>query len=177
MENMAVGSRSYLAYQLLKLPIITYIYEAYSTCILSPCFTHYLQKSFRLNLDLYKAGDIMSSPVITVQMRESVSVLSTLILNTTHGGFPVISKTPDGRESFFGIITRYKCTPASPRHHYQAKMYPSLRHHLQAKLYLSPVHYQPVNIYPFARHHYQVKIYLSLRHHYQVKIYLSLRHH
>ncbi|XP_022340708.1 chloride channel protein C-like isoform X1 [Crassostrea virginica] len=60
----------------------------------------------QLNLDLYKAGDIMSSPVITVQMRESVSVLSTLILNTTHGGFPVISKTPDGRESFFGIITR-----------------------------------------------------------------------
>lgn len=60
----------------------------------------------QLNLDLYKAGDIMSSPVITVQTRESVSVLSTLILNTTHGGFPVISKNKDGSESFFGIITR-----------------------------------------------------------------------
>ena len=52
----------------------------------------------------------MSHPVITVQTKELVQVLSNLLLNTTHGGFPVILKGEDDEEHFFGVITRYALT-------------------------------------------------------------------
>ena len=48
----------------------------------------------------------MSHPVITIEKTELVHVLSNLLLNTTHGGFPVIVKGEDDEEHFFGVITR-----------------------------------------------------------------------
>ena len=48
----------------------------------------------------------MSHPVITVEKTELVHVLSNLLLNTSHGGFPVIVKGEDEEEHFFGVITR-----------------------------------------------------------------------
>ena len=48
----------------------------------------------------------MSHPVITIQTKELIQVLSNLLVNTTHGGFPVILKGVDDEEHFFGVITR-----------------------------------------------------------------------
>lgn len=49
----------------------------------------------------------MSHPVITVQIQEYVQTLAQLMLDTTHGGFPVIRKgETDEDEHFYGMITR-----------------------------------------------------------------------
>lgn len=62
---------------------------------------------FRLELELFQAGDVMSSPVVTIQPRELVSVLAKLLVDTSHGGFPVVKKNAaDGEEHFYGLITR-----------------------------------------------------------------------
>ncbi|XP_074627638.1 chloride channel protein C-like [Acropora palmata] len=59
-----------------------------------------------INLELFKAGDAMSSPAIVVHKVESVYRLTHLLLDTPHGGYPVVIKTEIGDEVFFGLITR-----------------------------------------------------------------------
>ncbi|KAL5021105.1 hypothetical protein ScPMuIL_000260 [Solemya velum] len=59
-----------------------------------------------VNLELFSARDVMSSPVITIHTRELVPVLANLLLNTKHGGFPVIKRGDQGAPFFYGIITR-----------------------------------------------------------------------
>jgi len=50
----------------------------------------------------------MSSPVVTIQTRELVTVLAKLLVDTSHGGFPIIKKNNnDEDEHFYGLITRY----------------------------------------------------------------------
>ncbi|KAL3858585.1 hypothetical protein ACJMK2_008857 [Sinanodonta woodiana] len=63
-----------------------------------------------VNLELYSARDVMASPVITIQTKELVQVLSNLLLNTTHGGFPVVMKGHGEEEYFYGLITRLELT-------------------------------------------------------------------
>ena len=59
-----------------------------------------------VKLELYNIRDLMSFPVDTVREIESVPHLADLLLHTSHGGFPVIRKTPDGHRVFVGTITR-----------------------------------------------------------------------
>ena len=61
-----------------------------------------------LNLELYKARNVMRSPVVTVTPRESVAHLAHLLLETTHGGFPVVKQLEDlrGHEVAYGLLTR-----------------------------------------------------------------------
>lgn len=64
----------------------------------------------QINLELFSAKDVMSSPVITIRTKEMVSVLSKLLLETAHGGFPVIRKSTHGEDCFYGTITRMELT-------------------------------------------------------------------
>ena len=61
----------------------------------------------RQNLELYKARDVMHCPVITITPRESVAHLSHLLLETSHGGFPVVRWNEEARlEVVYGLLTR-----------------------------------------------------------------------
>ena len=56
---------------------------------------------------MYKARDVMHSPVVTVTPRESVAHLAHLLLDTTHGGFPVVKQLDDvTHEVAYGLLTR-----------------------------------------------------------------------
>lgn len=49
----------------------------------------------------------MHCPVITITQRESVQHLAHLMLETTHGGFPVVKWHEDVRsEVAYGLLTR-----------------------------------------------------------------------
>jgi len=62
----------------------------------------------RLNLELFKARDVMHRPVITITPRESLSHLARLLLETSHGGFPVVKYYEKTRhEVAYGLLTRY----------------------------------------------------------------------
>lgn len=62
---------------------------------------------FRVNLELFTAGDIMSHPVVTLKTHEKVQEVARLLVDMIHGGFPVVSKGDDGQDYFYGMITRY----------------------------------------------------------------------
>ncbi|XP_071490057.1 chloride channel protein C-like [Diadema antillarum] len=61
-----------------------------------------------VNLELYQSRHAMASPVRTVQPRMTVSDLAMLLLETDHGGFPVVKGGEDAlaANQFMGIITR-----------------------------------------------------------------------
>lgn len=61
----------------------------------------------QLNLELYWARHAMSSPVITIHSKGCVHDLAKLLLETSHGGFPVIKTIESTQDEVFnGIITR-----------------------------------------------------------------------
>lgn len=63
---------------------------------------------FSLNLELFKARDIMQSPVITITSQETVAHLAHVLLETTHGGYPVVKFCADSQcEVAYGLLTRY----------------------------------------------------------------------
>jgi len=72
-------------------------------------YSQFLDASlFRLNLELFKARDVMHRPVITITPRESLSHLARLLLETSHGGFPVVKYYEKTRhEVAYGLVTRY----------------------------------------------------------------------
>jgi len=76
--------------------------ETLSYLLLMTLFT-YIR---RLNLELYQAADIMSTPVNTLSRCENISKLCNLLLTTTHGGFPVVVESENG-SVFNGIVTRF----------------------------------------------------------------------
>ena len=61
-----------------------------------------------VNLELFKTSDAMASPVHVLHCKESVSTIAQLLLDTTHGGFPVV-RFGSGLHTnqFIGLITRY----------------------------------------------------------------------
>ena len=62
----------------------------------------------RVNLDLYKARDVMKSPVLTIHSIETVAHLARMLKDTDHGGFPVVKYDEETRsELCSGMITRY----------------------------------------------------------------------
>ena len=61
----------------------------------------------RIDLELFKAADVMRSPVITITSQESLYLLAQILLDTTHNGFPVVDINHDtGDEVVYGLITR-----------------------------------------------------------------------
>ncbi|XP_055929493.1 chloride channel protein C-like isoform X1 [Argiope bruennichi] len=58
-----------------------------------------------LNLELFEASHIMSSPVVTIETEVSVSQVAKLLLETNHCGFPVVKRS-NNISTFFGLITR-----------------------------------------------------------------------
>jgi len=62
----------------------------------------------RISLELFAAGDVMTSPVITMTTRQSVYLLARVLVASSHSGFPVVQIDPHtGHESVYGLITRY----------------------------------------------------------------------
>eukprot|EP00057_Strongylocentrotus_purpuratus_P012670 XP_011667144.1 PREDICTED: H(+)/Cl(-) exchange transporter 7 isoform X2 [Strongylocentrotus purpuratus] len=61
-----------------------------------------------VNLELYQAKHAMASPVRTLQQRVSVEEVAKLLLETEHGGYPVVEggDDPSTKNQFWGIITR-----------------------------------------------------------------------
>ncbi|KAK7492242.1 hypothetical protein BaRGS_00016539 [Batillaria attramentaria] len=59
-----------------------------------------------IKLELYTVKNVMTSPVVTVCERASVQELAAIMLNTCHGGFPVLHIKANGKGRFIGIITR-----------------------------------------------------------------------
>lgn len=62
---------------------------------------------FSIKLELFTAKDLMSKPVITINDKAQVRKLASLLLCSSHGGFPVVHEVEPGHKVFFGIITRY----------------------------------------------------------------------
>ncbi|XP_072425660.1 chloride channel protein C-like [Chiloscyllium punctatum] len=60
-----------------------------------------------LNLELFTVKDVMERQVKVLHLREKVSSLAALLLETKHGGFPVVyHMEPFHEEVFIGSITR-----------------------------------------------------------------------
>ncbi|XP_013401689.1 chloride channel protein B [Lingula anatina] len=60
-----------------------------------------------VNLELHTVADIMTTPVKTLQTRESVRTLARLVLQNPYGGYPVVARDGDSKEDhLLGIITR-----------------------------------------------------------------------
>ncbi|XP_059502344.1 chloride channel protein C-like [Stegostoma tigrinum] len=69
-----------------------------------PCV---LYQNKPLNLELFTVKDVMERQVKVLHLREKVSSLATLLLETKHGGFPVIYHMEQAHEEvFIGSITR-----------------------------------------------------------------------
>jgi len=62
----------------------------------------------RTNLELFRAEDVMKSPVRYVGVKENVYTLANLLLDTNHGGFPVVQVGFGFYRTFLGVITRYR---------------------------------------------------------------------
>ena len=68
----------------------------------------------RLNLELYNAGNVMARPVHTLRRLEKASCVARALLETSHGGFPIVANvngdgggdTVVGDATFVGLITR-----------------------------------------------------------------------
>ena len=73
----------------------------------------------RVSLELHSAQDVMAYPPVVVRVHESVIRLSELLLNTNHGGFPVVRKGSNGEEVFFGSINRFEICFSHPSFFYR----------------------------------------------------------
>jgi len=62
----------------------------------------------RVDLDLFSAADIMTRDPVVIPVVDSVSHYARFLVENKHGGFPVITKPPEGLSEslFFGVITR-----------------------------------------------------------------------
>ena len=70
---------------------------------------HTHARVFRVNLELFKASDVMTRDPLLVHVHSSVSHVARLLLRCNHGGFPVVVQ-PDRHQpdkyTFFGFINR-----------------------------------------------------------------------
>ena len=64
---------------------------------------------FSANLELYEGRDVMHSPVLSIKSTESLHTLASVLLETSHSGFPVVKYDARARnETVVGMVTRYK---------------------------------------------------------------------
>ena len=68
-------------------------------------YLHYLL-SLSVNLEHYAARNIMATDPLTVNVVENVQKIAGLLLNTPHGGYPVVK---NHSQIFFGFIHRFVC--------------------------------------------------------------------
>jgi len=62
---------------------------------------------YRIDLELFTAGDIMRSPVVTIMSRQSLYFLAKILLDTSYNGFPVVEVNRETKdEVVHGLITR-----------------------------------------------------------------------
>ena len=67
---------------------------------------------YRVDLELYKAGDVMNYHVKSIHTVESVGMLAKLLKYTKHGGFPVMKYDENSRADLvYGFITRSTRNP------------------------------------------------------------------
>ncbi|XP_071784612.1 chloride channel protein C-like isoform X1 [Asterias amurensis] len=60
-----------------------------------------------MNLEFFKTSDAMTCPVHVVKSKETVSTIAQLLLDTAHGGFPVVKCGTDFDDKLFlGLVTR-----------------------------------------------------------------------
>ncbi|KXJ16127.1 chloride channel protein D [Exaiptasia diaphana] len=64
------------------------------------------ENSKNVNLELFTASQAMTTPAIVVHKVENVQRLARLLLETPHGGYPVVQKDENGVEVFAGMISR-----------------------------------------------------------------------
>ncbi|XP_059079772.1 chloride channel protein C-like [Tigriopus californicus] len=76
----------------------------------------------RLNLELYQSSHVMRHPVRTIFQVEHVRKLAQLLLDTNHGGFPVIQKETN---TYSGLITRSELIVLLMQYHDQMVNPPS----------------------------------------------------
>ena len=61
----------------------------------------------RLNLEMFKAADIMARNVSVLHQRENVGRLARLLIDTDHGAFPVVRwDSKKECDVLYGSITR-----------------------------------------------------------------------
>lgn len=62
----------------------------------------------RLNLEFCRAADVMSHPVESIHVKETVSRLAQLLLTSSQSGFPVVGvENADGEtETVYGLLSR-----------------------------------------------------------------------
>lgn len=59
-------------------------------------------------MELFKICDVMSSPVITINIEENVSRLAKMLLSNRHSGFPVVKYDRETKSDVaYGLVTRY----------------------------------------------------------------------
>ena len=62
----------------------------------------------RLNLELFKAKDVMRFPVITLHIIEPAAHLAHILVDTTHAGFPIVRRDEyTGLQVQHGLLSRY----------------------------------------------------------------------
>ena len=62
---------------------------------------------FRINMELCRASDVMSTTTETIHSQENVAKLAKMLLRTGHSGFPVIKYDDETKsELAYGLITR-----------------------------------------------------------------------
>ena len=71
------------------------------------CLSWFIEYFSRVNLELFTASDVMTTKPLVVHFRESVSHIAHLLLDTTHGGFPVVRENDEGKPIFYGFINRW----------------------------------------------------------------------
>ena len=60
-----------------------------------------------VNLEQFTAGDVMTKNVKTIRAIESVGYLAKLLIETDHGGFPVVTYDEQVRaELMYGLLSR-----------------------------------------------------------------------
>jgi len=61
----------------------------------------------RINMELCRASDVMSTSTETIHSQENVAKLAKMLLRTEHSGFPVVKYDEETKtEVAYGLITR-----------------------------------------------------------------------
>ena len=59
-------------------------------------------------MELWRANDVMVSPVKTIESQVSINKLAKLLLDTNHNSFPVVKYEEDTKsEVVYGLVSRF----------------------------------------------------------------------
>jgi len=64
----------------------------------------------RINMELCRASDIMSTTAETIHSQENIAKLARMLLTTKYSGFPVVKYDEETKSQVaYGLITRFLC--------------------------------------------------------------------